>query len=131
MSTQEVIQRLHPPLPEPEIRAGSTALLVIDMQYGDAHRDHGLLREMRDRGDRGYEYYIEQVESVVIPNIRRLLEAFRAARIEVLHTRIESLTADGRDRSPEHKRLAMHFPPGSMEARILPEVAPDKLLGAL
>lgn len=124
VSDREVIQRLHPPLPEPELFRGSTALLVIDMQYGDAHPDHGLLREMRERGDRGYEYYIGQVESVVIPNIRRLLEAFRAGGYEVIHTRIASLTADGRDRSPEHKRLAMHFPPNSKEAEILPEVAP-------
>ena len=124
VTEREVIQRLHPPLPEPEFRRGSTALLVIDMQFGDAHRDYGLLREMRERGDFGYEYYINEVESRVIPNIRRLLTAFRANHYEVIHTRIASLTADGRDRSLEHKRLAMHFAPGSIEAEILPEVGP-------
>jgi len=36
-----------------------------------------------------------------------------------------SLTMDGRDRGPGHKRLNLHAPPGSKEAQFLPEVAPQ------
>ena len=39
--------------------------------------------------------------------------------IEVIHTKIESLTADGRDRSLEHKRLNIHHPPGSLDAPLV------------
>jgi len=60
----------------------------------------------------------------VLPNVRRLQDAFRARGLEVIHTRIQSLTQDGRDRSPGHKRLGLHAAPGSREAEFLDEIAP-------
>ena len=120
------LRRRHGRLPDPDLRRRDTALLVIDMQYGDAHREHGLLRRMRDRGDGpAAEYYATRVETQVIPNIRRLQEACRQAGVEVIHTKIESLTRDGRDRSLEHKHLGIHHPPGSKDAQILDEVGPQ------
>src|SRR5690242_8410527 len=99
-------------LPEPEFRPGDTALLCIDLQYGGAHRDHGVLRRMRERGDSELiAYYEDRLGRLVIPNVRRLQDACREAGIEVIHTKIESLTDDGRDRSLEHKRLNIHHPP--------------------
>ena len=95
------------------------------MQYGDAHRDHGLLRQRREAG-RGaeIEHYADRLETLVLPNLRRLLPACRAAGIEVLYTVIASLTQDGRDRGLGHKQLGIHFPPASREAHILDEIAP-------
>jgi nicotinamidase-related amidase len=61
---------------------------------------------------------------VILPNVRRLQDAFRARGLEVIHSRIQSHTRDGRDRSPGHKRLNLHAPPGSKEAEFLEEVAP-------
>jgi nicotinamidase-related amidase len=120
------IRRRHTRLPEPALQRRDTALLAIDLQYGDAHREHGLLRRMRDRGDgAAMEYYAARIEQLVIPNVRRLMDACRQAGIEVIHTRIESLTRDGRDRSLEHKHLGIHHPPGSKDAQILDEVAPQ------
>ena len=59
-----------------------------------------------------------------MPNQRRLLSAFREARQNVLHTIIESLTADGRDRSLDHKLSDMHLPKGSVQARIIEDLSP-------
>ena len=39
-----------PPFPEPEIRAGDTALLIIDMQRHSAHRDGATFRKLRAAG---------------------------------------------------------------------------------
>jgi nicotinamidase-related amidase len=126
MEQSQKLRHRHGVLPESELRAGDTALLVIDLQYGDAHPDHGLLRRMRDRGDGDVAaYYIDRLENLVIPNVRRLQDACREAGIEVIHTKIESLTEDGRDRSLEHKRLNIHHPPGSIDARFREEVAPQ------
>jgi len=120
------LRQRHARLPEPALQRRDTALLAIDLQYGDAHREHGLLRRMRDRGDgAAIEYYAGRIEQLVIPNVRRLMDACRQAGIEVIHTRIESLTRDGRDRSLEHKHLGIHHPPGSKDAQILDEVAPQ------
>jgi len=41
-----------------------------------------------------------------------------------LHTIIESLTADGRDRSLDHKLSDMHLPKGSPPARIIDDLTP-------
>jgi nicotinamidase-related amidase len=62
--------------------------------------------------------------------VRRLQDAFRDLKLEVIHTRIQSLTKDGRDRSVGHKRLGLHAAPGSKDAEFLPEVAPkgDELI---
>ena len=70
------------------------------------------------------EYYFKRLDHVVLPNIGRLQNIFRDLKLEVIHTRIQSLTKDGRDRSAGHKRLGLHAPPGSKEAEFLPEVAP-------
>ena len=125
MSGDDLLLRRHSRLPEPRLSPSDTALLVIDMQYGDAHRDYGNLRRMRDQGNgEVVEYYISRVEQQVIPNIQRLLQVCRGSGIEVIHTHIESLTKDGRDRSLEHKSLGIHHLPDSIEGQILDAVAP-------
>jgi len=126
MDRKQRLQHRHGVLPDPELRPGDTALLVIDLQYGDAHPDHGILRRMRERGDAEIAaYYVDRLETLVIPNVRRLQDACRETGIEIIHTKIESLTADGRDRSLEHKRLNIHHPPGSIDTRFREEVAPQ------
>ena len=111
------LQRLH---------RDNIALLSIDLQYLDAAPGLGVFGE-----DRPYvppkssqEYYFERLRTTVLPNVARLQQAFRQHGAEVIHTRIQSLTPDGRDRSPGHKRLGLHAAPGSKEAEFLPEVAP-------
>ncbi len=103
-----------------------TALLCIDLQYLDAARGEGIFRDVEKAGIplEWQDYYFERLEQTVIPNVRRLQEGFRRHELEVLHTRIQSLTADGRDRSQGHKRLKILAPPGSREAEFLEEIAP-------
>lgn len=106
--------------------ARALALLVIDVQYLDAAPGFGVFADAAASGvpPHAQEYYFRTLELSVLPNIRRLQDAFRQHGLEVIHTRIQSLTPDGRDRSPGHKRLGLHAAPGSKEAQFLPEVAP-------
>jgi nicotinamidase-related amidase len=110
-----------------ELGARHTALLCIDLQYLDAARGYGVFANAELSGVpiEAQEYYFNRLETLVLPNVRRLQDAFRATGLEVIHTRIQSLTADGRDRGPGHKRLNLHAPPGSKEAEILEMVAPQ------
>ncbi|WP_339450060.1 isochorismatase family cysteine hydrolase [Pseudomonas sp. EA_5y_Pfl2_R50] len=98
---------------------GHTALLLVDMQcaWVDPQFDPHL-----SGPDAGY--FLNRVRTQVVPNQQRLLGALREARQNVLHTLIESLTADGRDRSLDHKLSDMHLPKGCPQARILPELTP-------
>ncbi|MCA9501733.1 MAG: cysteine hydrolase [Spirochaetaceae bacterium] len=104
-----------------------TALLCIDMQYLDAVRGYGVFANAEVSGVplEAQEYYFDRLEQVVLPNVRHLQDAFREAGLEVIHTRIQSLTRDGRDRSPGHKRLGLHAAPGSKEAQFVELVAPE------
>jgi len=108
------------------------ALMVIDMQFLDAAEGHGVFADVEKSGvpREAQEYYFKRLHHVVLPNIRRLQDAFRDLELELVHTRIQSLTKDGRDRSVGHRRLGLHAPPGSKEAEFLPEVAPkgDELI---
>ncbi|AZE48124.1 Isochorismatase [Pseudomonas chlororaphis] len=95
-----------------------TALLLVDMQRAwlDPQLDPHL--QVPDA-----EYFIKRTREQVIPNQQKLLAAMRGARQNVLHTIIESLTADGRDRSLDHKLSDMHLPKGSPQAAIIDPLA--------
>ena len=103
-----------------------TALLVIDMQYLDAAPGYGVFADgwTSDVSPKAQEYYFSTLDRVVIPNIKELQECFRRYHLEVIHTRIQALTQDGRDRGLGHKRLNLLAAPGSKEAEFLEEVAP-------
>lgn len=102
------------------------ALLVIDMQYLDAVEGFGVFRDITASGIpvEQQKYYFDSLREYVIPNIQRLLKTFREQQMEVIHTRIQSLTQDGRDRSNGHRRLNLLAPPGSKEAEFVEGVAP-------
>lgn len=108
------------------VAAHNAALIVIDVQYLDAARGYGVFRDAQQSGVslESQEYYFSRLEQTVLPNIQDLQHAFRARGLEVVHTRIMSLTRDGRDRSPSHKRLGLHAAPGSKEAEFIEQVAP-------
>lgn len=110
-----------------ELDAHHAALLCIDLQYLDAARGYGVFADCEKSGVpiEAQEYYFNALENQVLPNVRRLQDAFRAVGLEVIHTRIQSLTADGRDRGPGHKRLNLHAAPGSKEAEFVEMVAPQ------
>jgi len=101
--------------------ADHTALLLVDMQ-------RAWLEPQFDPHLNGpdAEYFLTRTHMQVVPNQRRLLSAFRCARQNVLHTIIESLTADGRDRSLDHKLSDMHLPKGSEQARIIEDLTPTE-----
>ncbi len=87
-----------------------TALLIVDMQR--IWLEPGLDPDHPERGPDHYLY--RQTASVTIPNNERLLAAARSNGIEVVHTIIQSLTEDGRDRSLDHKLTPIHIPPSNL-----------------
>jgi len=94
--------------------AGRTGLLVIDAQNQVWNGDVA----------KRVPYFDAQVRDVVVPNLQRLIDAFRGAGAEVLYTVMENLTRDGRDRSLDYKLSGISVAPGSWDARVLDAVAP-------
>lgn len=110
------------------IEKHKTALLVIDLQYLDAAPGFGVFADAEKSGvpKEAQEYYFKRLDHLVLPNVRRLQDNFRDLGMEVIHTRIMSITQDGRERSAGHKRLNLHAPPGSKESEFLVEIAPKR-----
>ncbi len=108
------------------IEKHKTALLVIDLQYLDAAPGFGVFADAEKSGvpKEAQEYYFKRLHHMVLPNVRRLQDRFRDLGMEVIHTRIMSMTQDGRERSAGHKRLHLHAAPGSKESEFLPEISP-------
>jgi nicotinamidase-related amidase len=117
---------LESPEQKKALKRHHVALMVIDLQFLDAAQGYGVFDDSDTSGVHieAQEYYFKRLDHVVLPNVRRIQDAFRDMGLEVIHTRIQSLTKDGRDRSVGHKRLGLHAAPGSKEAEFLPEVAP-------
>ena len=89
------------PQVEKALQLHKVALMVIDLQYLDAAEGYGVFADAEQSGVpiEAQEYYFKRLHHVVLPNVRRLQDAFRMMKLEVIHTRIQSLTKDGRDRS--------------------------------
>ncbi|HIC81162.1 MAG TPA: cysteine hydrolase [Kiloniellaceae bacterium] len=102
-----------------------TALLVVDMQNFCVRPDGGELAHLLpERIETDYGAYFRRLEDTTVPNIQKLQTACRAAGVEVLHTTIESLTLDGRDRSLDYKISGFNIPKGSWQGRVVDDLAP-------
>ena len=111
---------------EVEIEPAYTALLFVDVQNysckpsgGEYAQLDAVTRESR------HGWFFRTLKESVIPNMGRLQQACRRGGIEVTYTVIESLTADGRDRSLDYKITGFNVPRGSPDAKVIPELAPE------
>ena len=110
---------------EIEVEPPSTALLFVDMQNYNCTWEGGEYAQLDAAAEQErYGFFFRTLKDTALPNMRRLQRSCRRARIEVLYTVIESLTADGRDRSLDYKITGFNVPRGSGDARVIEELAP-------
>lgn len=95
-------------------RGMRTALLLVDLQEGTCGSHAAGNRPALQ------EHFL----AFTLPRLERALALSRAAGVEVIHTVIADLTADGRDRSADYRRCGMGFPPGSPPTRVIAPLAP-------
>ncbi|HUI61871.1 MAG TPA: isochorismatase family cysteine hydrolase, partial [Steroidobacteraceae bacterium] len=116
---------------EVEIEPAHTALLFVDVQNYNCLPQGGEYAQLdaATRSER-YGYFFQTLQQSALPNMVRLQQACRRARIEVTYTVIESLTRDGRDRSLDYKITGFNVPKGSVDAQPIAELAPghDEIL---
>jgi len=108
-----------------------TALLFVDVQNYNCTWDGSEYAGVSaaEKEER-FGYFFRTMKATGIPNMVRLQQACRRAGIEVTYTIIESLTADGRDRSLDYKITGFNVPKGSPDAKMISELAPtdDEIL---
>jgi ureidoacrylate peracid hydrolase len=110
---------------EIEIDPAHAAVLYVDVQNYNCRRDGGEYSHLSaQEKEQRYGYFFRAFEEQALPNMVRLQVAARRAGIEVTYTVIESLTADGRDRSLDYKITGFNVPKGSADARVVRELEP-------
>lgn len=119
-------------VPDFTLTPASTALAVVDMQRCFLEADMGLGALLRARFPNAAEYYNSRLNATVLPNVQRILSAFRRAGLRVVHITVGPELPDGSDFSPLRRaandqaesRFKALFPRGAPEHTIMPEVAP-------
>jgi ureidoacrylate peracid hydrolase len=102
-----------------------SALLFVDVQNFCARRDGGEYAGLSPAEiEARFGWFFSTLEGHVIPNLVALQRAARAASVEMLYTTIESLTADGRDRSLDYKITGFNVPKGHRDGQVIDELAP-------
>lgn len=109
---------------EVPLRPGKSVLLIIDVQNYCSSKDGGEYKEMTPEALKDHDFFFEKMETIVLPNIKKLQTAFRDTDMEVMFTVIESLTLDGRDRGLDYKITGFNVPKGSWDAKVAPQIEP-------
>lgn len=106
MSTDDLFFEIHAGSFVPQVRlsAADSALVVVDMQYHDAH-PRGCFNLAVDAIHPGsMDYFNARTESTTVPAIAGLLAAFRERGLQVVHLRLGSQFEDYRDLDPRFRQ---------------------------
>lgn len=111
------------------------ALVVVDMQRYFCEREHPLDRLMSMGMPDDTEWYFDTLKHTVVPNIQRLIAAFRERTLQIAFTEFGSHTDDGRDLPPWARRMndgavaalgERCFPPlTAPAARVIDDLKPE------
>jgi ureidoacrylate peracid hydrolase len=117
----------HPLSREIEIEPARTALLIVDVQKYNCTWDGGEYAHLSQaERETRYGYFFRKLKDSALPNMVLLQQACRRGGIEVTYTLIESMTADGRDRSLDYKITGFNVPKGSPDAKMVDELTPTE-----
>jgi ureidoacrylate peracid hydrolase len=109
------------------IEPGQTTLLFVDVQNYNCTWEGGEYAHLSAaEKDSQYGYFFRALRERGLPNMVKLQQACRRAGIEVAYTLIESMTAEGRDRSLDYKISGFNVPKGSKDAKMVEELAPGE-----
>jgi ureidoacrylate peracid hydrolase len=112
-------------IPPIALRRSNTAVLVIDMQVMNASRNGKYARWAAEQGiSDQVEYYFHRLETLTIGKAHELIEAARREGVEVIYTRVASITRDGREMGWRYKAWNMTDHSTSEESQVLPALAP-------
>jgi ureidoacrylate peracid hydrolase len=113
------------PSREVEIEPAHTTLLYVDVQNYNCIPEGGEYAHLDAAiRDERYGGFFRTMRETAVPNMAALQRACRRGGIEVMYTVVESLTADGRDRSLDYKITGFHVPKGSADARVIDALEP-------
>lgn len=117
------------------IDPATSALVIVDLQYGSTRLDLGYTNVFRFLGFRPMlEARNEHIHGTLVPNVQQLQAAFRSARAPVIFLTVGTIVGDHSDLPPRFRRAVAYCreqgqpaPWGGLdttETTILEEIAP-------
>jgi nicotinamidase-related amidase len=110
------------------INSKTTALLIIDMQKVFISRPSSEnMTEIELNNLKRWEPFFDKIENIIVPNNKKILDAFRQNQIEVAFAKIQCHKKNGSDRSLDQKATGFNellLPIGSDAAAIVSELQP-------
>ncbi|MAA77389.1 MAG: isochorismatase [Rhodobiaceae bacterium] len=110
-----------------EINPSSTALIVVDMQNATGNRTMGLGKLLAEGGKAEQAVYrFDRIEQLLVPNIQKLLTAFRDNNWPVIYVTYGAETPDSHD-VPQHLKpivTATNNIEGQKEHEIVADLTP-------
>ena len=91
-----------------KIRPTKTALLVIDMQKYQVQKEWIAYKSMDSFIPGSWDYFVEEVEKKVVPNLQKLIDFCHEIEIPVIYTKFSGYMRDGSD-FPELFKLMNKF----------------------
>jgi nicotinamidase-related amidase len=80
-----------------DIDPKKTVLLVIDMQKYQVEREWAVYKIMDANSPGLLEYFVEEVQKKVVPNLQKLIQFCHEMKIPVIYTKFSSFRVDGSD----------------------------------
>ena len=80
-----------------DIDPKKTVLLVIDMQKYQVEREWAVYKIMDTNSPGLLEYFVEEVQKKVVPNLQKLIQFCHEMKIPVIYTKFSSFMVDGSD----------------------------------
>jgi nicotinamidase-related amidase len=112
-------------IPDFPLVYSETALVVIDLTVGQIARDGDRYTRIREAGmAEDAEYAYGRCDNIVVPNTRKLLDAFHQNGAPVIFTTCASLTGDGSDQTWRHRAFGHICAADSRDAQVVDELAP-------
>lgn len=108
------------------VTVATAALVLVDLQYFDASRHHGIGRMWTASGGdpAAVDEFFTRVEDVVVPNAVRLVEACRARGVPRLFVRMGMPEPGGAGLPWRYRSFGLPEKLGPEEQRFLDELAP-------
>ncbi len=113
-------------IPEFPLDYRETALVVIDLTVGQIARDGDRYARIRQAGqaeDAAYAY--DRCDNLVVPNARKLVDAFHANDAPVIYTTCASLRGDGSDQTWRHRAFGHITAADSRDAQVVDALTPE------
>lgn len=110
------------------IRPANTALIPVDLQYASGSRDHGLGALLAREGRLAEaSYRFDRIDEFVVPNTKRLLDAFRANGARVIYVTLGCELPDFADAPPSTRAFfeATNNTVGAREHEIVDAIKPE------